>query len=121
MFKFKNYKYNLIIIKIVNSDDYDIIQKYLHEQGIPWASGDNSIIKYRDLYDYTYLYVHLKNASLQDDSHLMYSNSLDANYISRYEKDPNIYTMNDINKIKSIIEYGVLLPSYKPKKIKRTI
>lgn len=122
MFKFKNYKYDMIIIKLTNNDDYSAMQDYLHKEGLPWGGGGNNILKYNDGNECMHLYVHLNAVSLYYSTHyLIYSHSLDSGYISDHKYDPMIYTMSNLDKIKTIIEYGVIIPNYKPKKIERTL
>jgi hypothetical protein len=119
MLNFKKYKYDMIIIRLTNSNDYTNIQKYMHEQGILWSNGSIHILRFSNNSECMHLYVHLNDSG--GNHYLIYSGGIDNNYISTYKHDPKIYTIEDFNKIKCIIENGVLLPNYKPKRIERSL
>ena len=85
MTNFKKYNHDMIIIRFTNDKDYNTIQKYLHEQGIPWGDTGNQIISYNDNCECMHLYVHLKTDGLLGVKHyLVYSTSLDTDYTLRY-------------------------------------
>jgi hypothetical protein len=123
---FKKYKYNMIVIQIDNKTDSIYIQKYLFSKGLLWYGDNRNISSFNFNNDRVlYLYVTLNdNINLRGDGHKHYflqSNVIDTSHISKFNTDPKIYTINDLSKIKSIIEYGEISPSYKPKRIERSL
>ena len=121
--KFKNYKYDLITIKVFDQDEFDKIQKLLHGYNFVWDYSDN--IKKRTMYggEYNTIYVVFKTPDTQYSKYhtMVYAPNFSLLYANQFNYDKTTYTIIDCDKIKCIIEHGQIQPSYKPKKIKRTI
>lgn len=123
---FKKYKYNMIVIKITNDEDSANTQKYLFGKGIIWNGSNRNLFHFNfDNDKCLYLFVTLNDIeNVRGISHSYYilqSNRLDKVHISKFNTDPIIYDINDMSKIKSIIERGDITPTYKPKRIERFI
>jgi hypothetical protein len=112
------YKYEIIIVKVNNPAESERFQRLFFTNEIYWYSGLHRP-SYLDEHFPDYLKVTLggDRASISHGS--------TAPQFEDYSKlvDKNIYTINDYDKVKSIIETGRLIsePSYKPKKIDRTL
>ena len=122
MSNFKKYKYNLITIKFTDNNHYRYVQTYLASHNIFWNGEDGIDIDDKGRRD-VYLYVILNSNfySTKKSTYMIRSSEYDDLFIKNFNYDPKIYEIKDIDKIRMIIEYGGLIPSYKPKKIRRRL
>ncbi len=115
------YKYDRIYIIADNSEDSSKIQNLLFSFGIYWCSGDKSPL-YLDagtiIFD-----VFLGNKVSIEKPYISYTTNTELfnETVKRIGSDPKVYNIDDYMDIKNILEYGGILPTYKPRKIDRTL
>ena len=122
------YKYDLIVIKLTNVNDFIRIQKYMFNNNILWCNNGNS---FSTLFDRTdSCFIHLYVILNKKDVLIKYTNKkqfllqniyYDKTFVNKFNSDLNIYTIINFNQIKSIVEYGTIIPTYRPKKTKRIL
>ncbi len=105
--------YDLIIIKVINESQSQMIQELCFKNGICWSSGDCEY--YIVPSTIFYFNVDLLKGKLWFNYGLDNEDWLQDGY----NIDPTIYTFDDFVKIATILKYGADSPSYKPKKIIR--
>jgi hypothetical protein len=123
MVNYNKYKYDLITVKVFSQYEFDKIQKLLLDNKFLWNYENSNEEKIILSGDFNTIYIILKRSSVYGDkSHFMlYGPGFSKPYASQFNYDKTIYTIIDYDKVKSIIIYGQILPSYKPKRIERSL
>jgi hypothetical protein len=129
----QNVKYQFIIFKFENQEDFTNGQKILIKQGFTWRSDEYNTEFVNSNYDFPcYLFVQGYRGD-NWDNHIYYDceenlnngNPFDtirvrSNGVFSRDICPEIFTLKDCDKVNSLFNWRVT-PSYKPRKIDRNI
>ena len=120
--RFENkYIHDILIVKVDTPEESEKMQKLLFKNGIAWGSGDMTplYLNEDDFPDYLTVFLNdfFDEPCITHEDRPSFDDWGDANI------DSKLYTINDYEKIKNILEYGKanVTPSYEPKKTNRTL
>jgi hypothetical protein len=112
MLKYKD-KYRYLVIRIDTVEESKIIQQLFFDNDISWSGhknfySDKNCYYFIDYYNGREKYIDI---------------FCGPNLPRRYSEgsDGKIYKVNEYNIIESFVKYGVSIPNYKPKRIKRIV
>lgn len=107
-------KYKYLVLKINETNDSKIFQQLLFDNNITW-SGNKKIYADRNC---VYL-VRWEKKSKKGHISIQTYNDVIRNYVGQY--NGSFYEVDDYKLVKNLIMYGTDVPSYKPKKIIRSV
>lgn len=112
-------KFTYLIIRIDNIEDSHKAQKILYQYNIDWKL--DTIEDSRHIYNDMNCY-YTCNLVKKEINYSNYSNiEISKSYRLSNKKIYKMTNPIDISHIKQILEYGDIIPSYRPKKIERII
>jgi hypothetical protein len=105
------YKFRNIVVISENNNDFIRLQQVLLDCGLRWYSGATRILYKFESSGYFYV-------SLEDRKFGMGEITDRVSASNRPSTDSKLYGISDILSIQTIIRYGRVTPSYKPRNIK---
>lgn len=115
------YKYSYIIIKIDNIDECEKVQDLAFKFNIGWRDKilkqyNNCLVNESNTSYYSFSKVIIFKINMKGMSHNPYPSSHIDNLLRSSFCDPKLYNYNDLNDVESILRYGRIAPSYKPRR-----
>lgn len=107
-------KYTTIVLYAGNIEESRNLQKFVARFNFRWSGNEIGYFK-DNIGNSHYLYLKLNTKEI------LWCDHLDLPYLERERWSNRFYTIKDISNLKCLFDYGQEEPSYKPRKIDRTL
>ena len=124
-----SYKYSVVIFKTLNQEQSSYVQEELFKQGYEWRNTHDTIKNFNDNDYPVYFFAKhdVGNITYMSPYELInYGDGTINDYMIHYKERgnnvcPTVFDYKSTSDVDNLMKYGVPAPSYKPKKIDRTL